>query len=858
VGKHIIGFVFLGFVLCMQIELIAQNGLIDVFPLEKSDLRLERLAQPATPFDKVGRKFAVLGYESGSFEAWAYPLKLFRNFEFSFLLKSSIRPVRGADIVRSVQVTPAATTLTFTYQSFTVKAHYITPIRVPGSLILLDVAATEPLDIVCSFIPVLQPMWPAGMGGQYAFWNDDINAYIFSESTRKHHGVLGSPAAEGVSYTPAHMLSDVPNEFRISIDNPDSVAGKFIPIAMAGGKGERQEIVSVYQDLLANARSYYQKAVDHYRTLRERTLRIKTPDPQINLSLEWAKVAYDNLIVDNPDLGTGLVAGLGASGTGGRPGFGWFFGGDTYINALSLNSIGNYGAVKQALEFMTQFQREDGKMAHEISQAAGYIDWFGNYPYGYIHGDTSPYFVVVVEDYVKLSGDVDFVRRHWTTIRKAYEWSLSTDGNGDGLMDNAEAGLGALEYGQLTDEIATDIYIGAVWTRATQAMHRLATIAGEISYAERVKKHAEQAMTSFKGKFWDEDSRFYSYAFDKNGRHVKEFSPWSAVGMMWELGDPERSRHTLERLGSSELTTDWGVRSISDRSPFYQPLNYNYGAVWPFLNGWVATAQFKHHFMLQGYTTLMATIRHVFQHQLGTVGEVFSGDLYTWPQESVSHQGFSTAGTVLPLVRGLLGLEGDAMEKKIVFAPHFPANWQEVVIDSYRIGNAVLSFYTRRNTKEYIIDIHAEHSDGYTVRLAPAFSVGTDIRSIHINGDEIDFDVAESPQVIQPTFCVPAENGLTQIHIQIEPTVEILPPRVDSRVGDRNKGLKIISITREGATLILECEGLAGETYALPMLHPELIQRMEGGTLEGDAVLISFPDSSRPEFLRKQIRIVCR
>ena len=67
-----------------------------------------------------------------------------------------------------------------------------------------------------------------------------------------------------------------------------------------------------------------------------------------------------------------------------------------------------------------------------------------------------------------------------------------------------------------------------------------------------------------------------------------------------------------------------------------------------------------------------------------------------------------------------------------------------------------------------------------------------------------------------------------------------------------------LALAREGAALILECEGLAVETYALPILHPELIQRVEGGTIEGDVVVISFPGSSRPEFIRKQIRIVCR
>ena len=118
----------------------AQDGLIDSFPFESNDIKLQRLAQAGTSFDKVGRNFAVMGFESGRFEAWAYPLKLFRDFEFSFFLKGSTTPIRSADIIRSIEVTPARTTLTFTYQSFTIKAHFLTPTDMAGSLIILDVA----------------------------------------------------------------------------------------------------------------------------------------------------------------------------------------------------------------------------------------------------------------------------------------------------------------------------------------------------------------------------------------------------------------------------------------------------------------------------------------------------------------------------------------------------------------------------------------------------------------------------------------------------------------------------------------------------------------------------------------------
>ncbi len=832
----------------------AQDGLVPKFELDHSRIELNRLAQPFTPFDKVGRKFAVLGYESGTFEAWAYPLKILRNFTFSFFLENSTRPIKAEDIVKYVSVDPASTTLTYVYQSFTVKATFITPMKEPATMIMLSVNSVVPLKIVCGFLPVLQPMWPAGLGGQYAYWDDDMKAYIISEPTGQNHGIVGSPAASGISYAPAHMLSDYPYEFNIEVKNPATVVGKYIPIYITGGKGKWDSVKVVYDRIKSDPEKYYSETVRHYRDLLNNTMQVTTPNEKINMAFEWAKVAYDNLVVKNPDLGEGLVAGLGMSGTSGRPGFGWFFGGDAFINSFSLNSFGDFHTVRDALAFTQKWQRADGKMAHELSQAAGYVDWFGKYPYAYIHGDTTPFYIDAMYDYYKMTGDKGFVKESWKSLKKAYDWCLMTDVNGDGLMDNKKAGLGALEFGALIG-IESDVYLSAIWVRATYAMKFLAGAVDDTLYQREAERDFAKAERAFNEKFWDSKNKYYSYAFNAKGELVSEITPWNTVALTWGIGDPQRSVESLERLSTSELTTDWGVRSISDKSKYYDPLNYNYGTVWPFITSWASTAEFAHKFGLQGYGMLMASVRHTFDNELGDVTEVFSGATNIPLGEAVPHQGFSTAGVVMPLVRGLLGLDGNAIEKKVTFAPLFPANWENVEVRNYKIGGASFDFMFHRSKSEVEIKIDGKNMAGYTSYCAPAFGIGTTISSVSVNGKTVEYNLVKSSEVVQPDFDVPLDNKTVTIAIECQPAVEILPPKIETYVGAPNKGLKIISMQLEGSTLRLDVEGLSGKEYELDIVNPEKVEKVVGAAQIGNTLKIPIPDDNPGKFVRHEIVI---
>jgi glycogen debranching enzyme len=813
-------------------------GSIPAFTIDSSDIQLVRLAQPDTYLDKTGRRFALLRTESGRFEAWAWPLKLFTGFRLSFFVSKSTTPIAARDIVHRIDVRPEATTITYVYQSFVVRMHVVVSIDDPGAILLLDVDTDDPLTIVAGFIPTMQPMWPAGLGGQYAFWDDSLHAYVISESSRRNHAFVGSAAGAGMSYTPAHMLGEEPNEFRIDVSDPASVRGRFIPIVMAGGKGERAAVREVYSKLEADPKSVYTRARSHHASVLAGTTSITTPEPTLDLALEWAKTSYDNLFASNPDFeGTGLMAGLDRAGSGGRPGFGWFFGGDTYINTLSLNALGMFDASRTALAFMTQFQRNDGKMAHEVTQARKYVDWFGDYPYAYIHADTSPWYIAAVHDHYAATGNRPFLESEWSFVRRAYDWCLTTDIDGDGLMDNEAAGLGALEFGAMT-EIQTDVYLGAVWTRALKVLSELAREMGDLELAEEAASRYGKAASAFE-KFWSDETSQYAYGFNADGTTVGETTPWPSVGMMFGYGTPERRQATMDRLSHSDMTTDWGIRMLSTNSDLFEPLNYNYGAVWPFVTSWVSTAHFQTGRPLQGYSSLMSTVQHVYNRSLGDIQEVISGIRHTWPAESVPHQGFAIASTVLPTVRGLFGLFYDAPSNTLTFGPQVPDDWDRYSVKRFLYGDAQIDIGVARSGGTDIYNFTP--TSPTTLVFRPLLPPGTSVESVRSGNREIDFSTSNEPGGVRIEMSIDLDGPL-KIEIVHSNEPMIIPPVWQSPVGSESSGLRVLSYERDGPAIDVEVEGRPGQVYHLGITEAERVAAVEGAERTVNGVAIRLPD----------------
>ena len=186
--------------------------------------------------------------------------------------------------------------------------------------------------------------------------------------------------------------------------------------------------------------------------------------------------------------------------------------------------------------------------------------------------------------------------------------------------------------------------------------------------------------------------------------------------LLWRMGPADRALRALEKMCAADLSTGWGVRILSTRSQLFEPLNYNYGAVWPFLGGYAAAALYNYDFLIPAYQLVLANAGHMFDNALGAPTELFSGALRVWPQEAVAHQGFSVGGFVLPFVRGLLGLDVDAAKREAVFAPRFPGDWPSAAIDNFRVaGEAVSLRYEREGAR---ISLDAVSRPGRRVEAA--------------------------------------------------------------------------------------------------------------------------------------------
>ncbi len=310
----------------------------------------------------------------------------------------------------------------------------------------------------------------------------------------------------------------------------------------------------------------------------------------------------------------------------------------------------------------------------------------------------------------------------------------------------------------------------------------------------------------------------------------------------------------MRRCARADLSTAWGVRILSSRSPLYEPLNYNYGAVWPFLGGYAAAALYNYDFLIPAYELVLANAGHMFDNALGASTELFSGSLRVWPQEAVAHQGFSTGGFVLPFVRGMLGLDADAVKREAAFAPRFPGDWPSAVVENFRVGGETLSLRYEREGGRISLDAGSRPGSGLKLRFAPVLAPGTKILSATLNGQALALETRDTPGCVQPAMDIPL-SGKDRVEIAIEPTVEILPPVGESQVGDFDIDVKVVRQELSGGVLKVAVEGLAGGRYSLGLLRPDRVQAVLGADLQGDSLVIRMPEGKERAFVRQEIVI---
>jgi hypothetical protein len=663
---------------------------------------IQKTVEPRKFAEAIGRRAMLLGREDGTFEAWINPVKILRDFRLSVYFDGALEPVPLADSAETVQVSPRVTTITHSHAAFTIRQTWVASLDQPVLAVLLHIDTDRPLRLRASFVPEFKPMWPASFGGQSSSFNNEEHALILGEGLRRWYGVVGSPQFIRASEQVGHQLPDR-NVFLEMEITPETARRGPIPILITASGESRAAAISQYRDALASINTLVDRASAYEREFESRTMRVTTPDPVLNHAFEWARHALDKGWICNDGVGCGLVAGFGPSGFSERPGFAWYFGGDALMNSWSILDYGDFDRVRDLLAFLRDHQRSDGKVPHELTQSAALLDW-SKYPYDY-HGDTTPLYLFAAVKYVVRSGDVAFARDSWESFEKAYRLCLTWIDT-DGLLLNNKAGLAAVETGALSGKAEKDVYLQGTWLAALNGFARLAAVTGHDKEAGDARARLDKARASLTA--WiDPSKQFLPFGKLTDGTMFQALSGWQAMALAYGGLEPSIAKRATATLARPQLFTPWGVRLFATDVPSYDPLSYNDGSVWPFVSGFAIQAQFRNGAAADALRHLYGLASMTGLSGAGFLPEYLSGSRAQALPRSVPHQLFSSSAVVQPLVSGMLGLEGDAIDGTLRVAPALPLAWPRTTFERYRVGRSLVSGVITfdKNIYRVVIDI---------------------------------------------------------------------------------------------------------------------------------------------------------
>jgi glycogen debranching enzyme len=793
-------------------------------------LELTRAVRPWEFLSAVGTRAGLLGNEAGRMEAWVYPLKIFRNFHLNFLVNGQTLPADS--LARTLITRPESSTIVYTGDTFSVRETFFVPVKEPGAVILLEVETETPVEIEAAFHRDFQLEWPAALGATYIGWDSGLKAFAFGEEQRKFAAIVGSPTAQNAEEEfQTNYSESQENSFRLG---PVGKGKTTRAIVIAGSMTGRADAESEYRKLASSYNEMLRESAQYYRDYLKETVSVELPDSEIQQAYDWSRVSLVQGMVTNPFLGAGLVAGYRTSGESQRPGFAWYFGRDSFWTSLALNAEGDFANTKTALEFVSKFQREDGKIPHEISQGANFVNWFKDYPYPYASADATPLYIIAVNDYVTNSGDTAFAKEKWASLWKAYQFLKSTY-DARGLPQNQGVGHGWVEGGPLLP-VKSEFYQSGLSAEALRALANLARFAGQTDSATALESEFAKQWPLVNDSFWIADKKRFAFALDKNDKQVDEPTVLTTVPMWFGLPSEATAIPAIQQLTDVDLQTDWGMRIISNRSAVFSGGGYHYGSVWPLFTGWASVAEYRYHQEFPAYENLRANALLALDGSLGHVTEVLSGDYYQALATSSPHQIWSAAMVVSPLLKGMFGLEKDATKKSLTFVPHVPADWTNFKINNVRVGDSVLNLTYQKTLDEITLEITRTGGE-CTLDFEPTLANTALIGRVVVNGKPTTYDQRMLAEHHHLRIKVALNEGKNVVHIPVANDFGVSYAFRLPELGTTSSDLRILSEKMEDVTAPMELvtAGRAGATYDLAVWNSSMIESVRGAELVKDA-----------------------
>jgi len=607
------------------------------------DISLEREAQDVE-YTLAGTRALLVGHEStGHQEVWFHPFRAVSRWELSVeaggaeaVEAPAVRNLRNnvvTQVARHFRIQPGLIERRLHAGSITVEER--TTVAPDEPAVLVEFRPSGPVRLLFTLESDLRLMWPYPAHA------------VGRMSCAVQGGAVGLQAETGewlgLRIEPAPAVLAVANasdteRSRARITAELELSGP-VWILLVGAMPEERPPTQVDPAGWAARRRAQRKRQ------REEGIRLEHDDPELAEAVEWAKWRLSTYRVHDPGLGVSLVAGYARSRPtpfgDGRPGYAWFFGRDAVWTALGCLAAGQHETAREVLEFLGRHQDITGKILHECTTS------------GVVHydaADSTPLYLLLAARYLTATGDEGALQREWPRILKAYEFCLSTDTDGDGLIENTGVGHGWVEFGPLGDSHVS-LYLAGVWAAAVGELESAARTLGEHDLADEFAYRAAAARSSIELSFYDAIEGHYAHGRRADGSLNMAETIMTAVPLLLGVIRPERCERWLDRVASDDFTAAWGVRLVPRSDPAYRADGYHAGTVWPLYTGWVSTAEACADRGAAARQHWESVARLYRARALGAWPEVFDGDELR-DVGVAANQAWSAAMALLPLSAG--------------------------------------------------------------------------------------------------------------------------------------------------------------------------------------------------------------
>ena len=225
---------------------------------------------------------------------------------------------------------------------------------------------------------------------------------------------------------------------------------------------------------------------------------------------------------------------------------------------------------------------------------------------------------------------------------------------------------------------------------------------GEHNRAKELEAQASRLAERFEDSFWCEEIGTYAIALDGEKKPCRVRTSNGGQVLWTGIARADRAAIMSENLLSPDFFSGWGIRTVAQGEPRYNPMSYHDGSVWPHDNSLIALGMARYGLAEQAervFEGLFATASYM---DLRRLPELFCGfrrrrgAAPTLYPVACAPQAWAAAAPFM-LLQASLGLEFDPDQGAICFRnPRLPPFLQELTIRNLGFKAAKVDVTLRR------------------------------------------------------------------------------------------------------------------------------------------------------------------